>query len=102
MYGLLKRFILFLFFLIIRLTPRSTRTYTPLPYTTLFRSARQPPYAGAGRGDPGRSERREGICPPRGAGGGPARRHLVRRDAGCDRPEAFRHAQWHAGAGLQL
>src|SRR3546814_13273347 len=30
--------ILTLFFLMIRLPPRSTRTYTLLPYTTLFRS----------------------------------------------------------------
>src|SRR3546814_3915327 len=28
----------FFFCLIIRLPPRSTRTYTPFPYTTLFRS----------------------------------------------------------------
>src|SRR3546814_15291033 len=33
-------FFFFLFFLMIRLPPRSTRTYTLFPYTTLFRSAR--------------------------------------------------------------
>src|SRR3546814_12279741 len=31
-------FILFFFFLMIRRPPRSTRTYTLFPYTTLFRS----------------------------------------------------------------
>src|SRR3546814_20664580 len=34
---------MFLFFLIIRRPPRSTRTDTLFPYTTLFRSARKPP-----------------------------------------------------------
>src|SRR3546814_12085262 len=37
----------FFFFLMIRRPPRSTRTDTPFPYTTLFRSAA----AGKGRGD---------------------------------------------------
>src|SRR3546814_11985161 len=32
----------FVFFLIFRLPPRSTRTYTLFPYTTLFRSDRSP------------------------------------------------------------
>src|SRR3546814_8505739 len=33
--------LIFLFFLMIRLPPRSTRTYTLFPYTTLFRSKRR-------------------------------------------------------------
>src|SRR3546814_10180613 len=39
---------MFFFFLMIRRPPRSTRTDTLLPYTTLFRSGRAA--AGAGRG----------------------------------------------------
>src|SRR3546814_13629691 len=35
------KFLLFFFFLIIRRPPRSTRTYTLFPYTTLFRSGRR-------------------------------------------------------------
>src|SRR3546814_3214874 len=43
---MLVSFSLFVFFfLMLRLPPRSTRTYTLFPYTTLFRSA----YAEAGR-----------------------------------------------------
>src|SRR3546814_18664498 len=42
------------FFLMIRRPPRSTRTYTLFPYTTLFRSdrLRQPPPSAAGRTGP--------------------------------------------------
>src|SRR3546814_13355685 len=36
----------FVFFLMIRRPPRSTRTDTLFPYTTLFRSPRQPAWAG--------------------------------------------------------
>src|SRR3546814_15374679 len=36
-----RRFISFFFFLMIRRPPRSTRTDTLFPYTTLFRSQRQ-------------------------------------------------------------
>src|SRR3546814_14069057 len=43
-----------IFFLMIRRPPRSTRTDTLFPYTTLFRSAP----AGAGHGDAGRRRRR--------------------------------------------
>src|SRR3546814_11905294 len=35
-----QRFFIFVFFLMIRRPPRSTRTDTLFPYTTLFRSAR--------------------------------------------------------------
>src|SRR3546814_2364763 len=41
------------FFLMIRRPPRSTRTDTPFPYTTLFRSSRRPfpvPAVGVGAG----------------------------------------------------
>src|SRR3546814_19913073 len=55
-----------LFFLMIRRPPRSTRTDTLFPYTTLFRSARKPGFARgarrrtAGRGDEdGRRDRRD-------------------------------------------
>src|SRR3546814_11141174 len=54
-------FILFFFFLMIRRPPRSTRTDTLFPYTTLFRSNRLPiddrePDAGQDEGEIGRSE----------------------------------------------
>src|SRR3546814_8751002 len=49
----------------IRLPPRSTRTDTLLPYTTLFRSA--------ARSLPGSGQAREAIC-RRGAGRRPHRR----------------------------
>src|SRR3546814_5302324 len=52
-------FMLFLFFLMIRLPPRSTRTDTLFPYTTLFRSNgpdQQDQRAGGQRADTGRAE----------------------------------------------
>src|SRR3546814_18999540 len=39
------------FFLMIRRPPRSTRTYTLFPYTTLFRSGDTDPRGAEGRGD---------------------------------------------------
>src|SRR3546814_3620043 len=51
----------FFFFLMIRRPPRSTRTDTLFPYTTLFRSPRRP---GAGRVSPGRARE----CRKRAAG----------------------------------
>src|SRR3546814_16554383 len=44
----------FLFFLMIRRPPRSTRTDTLFPYTTLFRSARAPFRLARREGLPGR------------------------------------------------
>src|SRR3546814_18531251 len=41
MYSRTDVYILFIFFLMIRRPPRSTRTDTLLPYTTLFRSIRK-------------------------------------------------------------
>src|SRR3546814_16184955 len=38
---------MYVFFLMIRRPPRSTRTYTLFPYTTLFRSDHQPGSGGA-------------------------------------------------------
>src|SRR3546814_9271355 len=40
---------IFICFLMLRRPPRSTRTYTLLPYTTLFRSARHADHAGEHR-----------------------------------------------------
>src|SRR3546814_14208816 len=76
------------FFLMIRRPPRSTRTDTLFPYTTLFRSHRQQPAAGAGDADrppgrlaaPGRGARPPGAAqrlPAPGHGAFPRRR---RRD----------------------
>src|SRR3546814_13121491 len=45
-----------IFFLMIRRPPRSTRTDTLFPYTTLFRSARGHASGVAGRDPPGLSE----------------------------------------------
>src|SRR3546814_11932593 len=57
--------VLGIFFLMIRLPPRSTRTDTLFPYTTLFRSAMCP-------FSPARSATREGKAPiPSFAGGKP-------------------------------
>src|SRR3546814_3892563 len=43
-------FLLFLFFLMIRRPPRSTRTDTLFPYTTLFRSVRKAASSGSATG----------------------------------------------------
>src|SRR3546814_14732643 len=60
----LRSYYLFFFFLMIRRPPRSTRTDTRFPYTTLFRSpaARR------------RADRRDGAARPRPAGAHPALR----------------------------
>src|SRR3546814_8878157 len=69
------------FFLMIRRPPRSTRTDTLFPYTTLFRSARHP----SGRRDrsdlgarPGERLPAEGLVPGRVAGA-PRKRTEIRR-----------------------
>src|SRR3546814_1016972 len=54
------------FFLMIRRPPRSTRTDTLFPYTTLFRSGRQAPLWPQG----GRTGRRRGRRPQRAYAGG--------------------------------
>src|SRR3546814_13430007 len=60
---------LLFFFLMIRRPPRSTRTDTLFPYTTLFRSTRRPRAGGGGRGGAGRQRQRPGDPPrPRRAG----------------------------------
>src|SRR3546814_17346883 len=73
----------------IRRPPRSTRTDTLFPYTTLFRS-----WARADRGKSGISCRREAVSPAQGsaAGGGPLRPEdrIVR---GCDRGRSHSHAR---------
>src|SRR3546814_20683251 len=57
---------LYLFcFLMIRLPPKSTRTDTLFPYTTLFRSGGQPGEGGGGAGGGGHRPDRRG-CPERG------------------------------------
>src|SRR3546814_2090713 len=71
------------FFLMIRRPPRSTRTDTLFPYTTLFRSAGRPSPGSSVRTwpPPGsrRGRRREGsVAAPPGAGG----RHERRRGRG--------------------
>src|SRR3546814_7499296 len=72
----LLSFMLCVFFLMIRRPPRSTRTDTPFPYTTLFRSTRYSPH-------------RENRCPVRasflggrtGRTAPAARRRVLQRDA---------------------
>src|SRR6056297_472914 len=88
--SLLFSFYVFFFFLMIRRPPRSTRTDTLFPYTTLCRSR---PRRGAphrvllGQGGVGRHRR---TRPPRSAGGDRAHRAAVpatdRADAGHPRP----------------
>src|SRR3546814_15094661 len=63
-----------MFFLMIRRPPRSTRTDTLFPYTTLFRSDEAPcvPACHPGRAADRRAgpwRRAAGICPVRAAGG---------------------------------
>src|SRR3546814_11208417 len=68
----------FIFFLMIRRPPRSTRTDTLFPYTTLFRSP-QPRIAARG-----------------GKGGVPRRRRRIERPAiGADRKAAARRSEEH-------
>src|SRR3546814_17940954 len=79
----------FMCFLMIRRPPRSTRTDTLFPYTTLFRSSR--PEAG-GRTHPGRQIRgiagEKGRC---GMAGAPARQRLYPGGA-LTAPDARIHA----------
>src|SRR3546814_9751232 len=72
----------FFFFLMIRRPPRSTRTYTLFPYTTLFRSLPAPGAGLQGQGD--RSRQRGDRHGQRGQAG--FRVRLGRR-----RPEPRRH-----------
>src|SRR3546814_7281378 len=79
------------FFLIIRRPPRSTRTDTLFPYTTLFRSrsgsSGRPP---SGRGRDRSPGRPSGTGRPGGENGrveGPARGDHVPADDGRGRPE---------------
>src|SRR3546814_14603639 len=72
-----SRFALCLFFfLMIRRPPRSTRTDTLFPYTTLFRSENHPRATARGR------DRRTG---------GPRRRTYLRRGGGIARPRRRPH-----------
>src|SRR3546814_18091184 len=73
----LMSLILFRCFLMIRRPPRPTRTYTLLPYTTLFRS---PVRHGAGRV-------RRAVTDP---GAGPATRGCVVPARGCSRSAPVR------------
>src|SRR3546814_16817858 len=59
---ILSMYLVFFFFLMIRRPPRSTRTDTLFPYTTLFRSAAAAPLAGtAGTGLHGRASARRAV-----------------------------------------
>src|SRR3546814_14308560 len=72
---------IFFFFLMIRRPPRSTRTDTLFPYTTLFRSSHrawvQPP-----------------PCPPRRAGCGCSRRRPCDGEKGHEAEASFRHPSY--------
>src|SRR3546814_3698120 len=75
-----------IFFLMIRRPPRSTRTDTLFPYTTLFRSRPRP--AAPGRARAGRDAVPRTLSYPTGGGrcrgplhGGPCRRHRSRGEA---------------------
>src|SRR3546814_9264621 len=83
---------LFFFFLIIRRPPRSTRTDTLFPYTTLFRS---PSQVLRGKLEPGRT------LTPRRPGSGSVRRrdHGSRRD-GHEDPARGRHPRACRGVRL--
>src|SRR3546814_18501371 len=81
LYALLCVLVLFFFFLRIRRPPRSTRTDTLFPYTTLFRSRRRAPRRRGRRGHWWRAlaPRRRSRGQHRLSGGpraAPCRRHL--------------------------
>src|SRR3546814_8714083 len=78
------------FFLMILRPPRSTRTYTPLPYTTLFRSGKQS--AGEQRAPPGRADIAAGVQDNTRSN------HRPRPTVRCARPAAARHDQGPAAA----
>src|SRR3546814_3022372 len=73
-------YFIYFFFVIIRRPPRSTRTDTLVPYTTLFRSEQEEPRPGpeAGSG-------------ARGAGDAGARRRRVPHQHAAERPHPARH-----------
>src|SRR3546814_2156497 len=74
------------FFLMIRRPPRSTRTDTPFPYTTLFRSHR---IRRRGAGSAAAPERREARLPPGRPPHGALRRHARSREiSGHHAPDA--------------
>src|SRR3546814_15721096 len=79
--------ILFCFFLMIRRPPRSTRTDTLLPYTTLFRSG-DAPYPDRGRRHPAAHPRQGRHRPlslgPRRRGAAAGDPDLVARDRQAD------------------
>jgi hypothetical protein len=62
----------------------------------------QPAHPVNRRRDPGRSGRRQGMGPPRGARGRPAGGHFLGRDAGRHRRQAARTARRQPRARLQL
>src|SRR3546814_10131601 len=85
--------LVFFFFLMIRRPPRSTRTDTLFPYTTLFRSALRMPASGRIAPPPDRLQ-----SWPRGFGshGLPSAAWPWRsRNTGCRRPAAARKAETH-------
>src|SRR3546814_14480639 len=81
--------LLLIFCLMLRRPPRSTRTDTLFPYTTLFRSRRTSPDAGLrrfGAGVPPRGAARRGrYPPPLGHVGGYAGRRRRRTRGAADR-----------------
>src|SRR3546814_14072401 len=83
--------ILYFFFLILRRPPRSTRTDTLFPYTTLFRSLRE---RGEGQlalaAKP--ADQRRPAHRQQSGGAGPRRRHLrVRREAAAHSGRSEEH-----------
>src|SRR3546814_14430757 len=99
----------------IRVSPRSTRTNTPCPYTTIFRSKRPHPDAPADavlplHEAPGRGRTRVRRRPPAAPRGRDEPRdqaerddlHLQRAGAACASHEADEGGQALAGAGAAL
>src|SRR3546814_17579264 len=81
-------FLILFFFLMIRRPPRSTRTDTLFPYTTLFRSRTRQPRRPEGRRPPGvlclRGHPDDGAVFRRAAAAGPGRRQAARQpDLSC-------------------
>src|SRR3546814_5568080 len=73
---------MFFFFLMLRRPPRSTRTDTLFPYTTLFRSARPATGRGIVATQPEGKGRRRGSYPRRQPGSAHCRQELPRQRGG--------------------